>query len=251
MEYLENLKMRMRLFALALCVSSGPVLAADLGARNNNVEYAPSAGSDLWRGAYIGVQGGWGSSNDALHAEGPWLGKDTVDFTSLGSGGLSGGSVVGYNFQAGRFVVGPFVEGNWLNKEASLSLSGDSFRLTRDTMWAAGGHFGLAVNNSTQIYALAAFSQETASVHLPSGVTIPDLKSDMSSNGYVAGIGYEAFFVKDFSFKLEGRYSKYEKQNIFEHVTKTLLNTVSIEPESYDVMLGFSYHPHFGADPIK
>jgi len=90
---------------LALLAGAGSVAAADLPTKAYTKAPAAPASAYDWTGFYVGVNMGYGAASDPLH----------VSFTPAADGGEQpmmapagglGGAQLGYNFQAGRWVLG-------------------------------------------------------------------------------------------------------------------------------------------------
>ncbi len=103
--------------ALALAVSAGSALAADLPSKKAPMLMPPPPLPALWTGFYVGLNAGytWGDSNTASIATSPVIpGALPAVLSAFGSGLLStnndgfiGGGQIGYNYQfANSFVAG-------------------------------------------------------------------------------------------------------------------------------------------------
>ena len=234
---------------VALIGLSAPAAAADLGGsyKDSGVPLPEAAGDyTAFRGAYVGVQGGWSSYGHDINAT-----AGTVDLFSLSSVGASGGLFGvsgGYNFTAGRFLVGPYAEFNWTNDSADLSAINGRYtaKLSHDDEWSIGGRLGYLVSPHTVVYGLAAFTGADASISTSKAVK--GLESDVTFNGYTLGLGAESIVSRDVSLKLEGRWSQFDEATLYEDKTVTLAS----EPTAVAVLVGLNYHPHFGGfDPLK
>ncbi len=110
--------------ALALVVSAGTALAADLPSRKSAPVYVPPPPPPaMWTGFYVGLNAGgaFGGSNGSNITGGPLgttvgsvaafnsvtaVGSTIGGATSSSNGGFIGGGQIGYNFQTNNFVWG-------------------------------------------------------------------------------------------------------------------------------------------------
>ena len=115
--------------AAALLGVVGQASAADMGARPMYTK-APVLQTYNWTGAYVGINGGWGTGN----------GIDT-------SGGFVGGTL-GYNWQAGQTVFGLETDIAWSGIDGTGTIGG--FPVTSGTDWfgTVRGRLGVAVDRS-------------------------------------------------------------------------------------------------------
>lgn len=150
-----------------------------------------------WTGFYIGLQGGYGWSNDDWHLQ-----QNAVDFSFDGTGGFVGG-YAGYNWQINNFVIGAEVEGSW----ADISKDGQDCTIFQtalcstkvEGLGSVRGRLGFVFGPQNQLLAYAAGGWALASakynrVFQPNGVPFTSGVSD-TINGWVVGGGLEWMFM--------------------------------------------------------
>src|ERR1700742_594196 len=99
---------------LAVVGITGAASAADLPARAYPPAKAPAYVATVydWSGFYIGVNGGWGGTNNNWTLQ--TLAGPVPEGSTNGNGGTVGGQI-GYRWQTGPAVFGVEVQGNWAN----------------------------------------------------------------------------------------------------------------------------------------
>ncbi len=135
---------------LALTASAS---AADMAARPMYTKAAPPIVSPVynWTGFYIGINGGGGFGRKCWTLMGDNAGP--IAPASEGCHNLSGGTVggqVGYNWQAGAWVFGIELQGNWANLSGTnINVFNPAFtdRTRVDAYGLFTGRIGYAFNN--------------------------------------------------------------------------------------------------------
>ncbi|MCK8465046.1 porin family protein [Aliiroseovarius sp. S1339] len=138
---------------------------------------APAATPD-WTGAYFGGEIGYidvGSS--AVGVEGD---------------GLIGGLVAGYDFDMGNWVAGVGVDYDW----ADVDLGG-----------------GLTLENVLRVKARGGYKMGSGLVYATAGYANADTNTLGSSDGWVAGIGYEHQVTSSFNLGAEALYHQFDDFN--------------------------------------
>lgn len=243
---------------VALIGLSAPAAAADLGGsyKDGGVPLPEAAGDyTAFRGAYVGIQGGWSSYNHDLSAtetptDGPAF--ELLNLSSVGAGGGVFGLNGGYNFTAGRWLVGPTFEFNWANNSADLSVYNGAYtaKISHNNEWSIGGRLGYLATPQTVLYGLAAFA--SADVSVSTSQPVEGLNTGVSFSGYTLGVGAESFLTRDVSLKLEGRWTQFGKETLYSSSNKDMTDAVTSEPSEVAVMVGVNYHPRFtGMDSLK
>lgn len=187
----------------AVLALAGSAYAADAPARTAPPPVAPvykvpaySAPIYDWTGFYVGVfgGGGWGRHDYANPAS-----------THYGSSGVLLGGTAGYNWQAGRIVLG--VEGDigWANIGGStvpaVGLAHDS-----ELQWLGSvrGRAGFALNDlllyGTGGWAFGSVRNVSTNAGLVDAFTV-------SKSGWTVGAGAEYAVAPNWSAKLEYRYT--------------------------------------------
>jgi outer membrane immunogenic protein len=146
---------------VSILVSSlaiNPAAAADLAARPYTKAPATAVAVYNWTGFYLGANAGygWGHSDEFAAVFGTRANFDI-------SGGLAGGQV-GYNWQAGAWVFGVEVDGDWADIDGAVRCPNPAFSCTakvRDLAsfrgrvgWATGGLIFGTVGKADLVVAL-------------------------------------------------------------------------------------------------
>ena len=110
--------------AMALIISAGSAVAADLPSRKEAPVYVPPPPPPLWTGFYVGLNAGgtFGGSQSVTTTGGPisnnslypagssavanGLGVASNYVLPVNNGGFIGGGQIGYNYQIQQFVIG-------------------------------------------------------------------------------------------------------------------------------------------------
>lgn len=140
------MKLKSSMAALAVAMAfSAPVGATDL----LDEKYDPASQyqeqiANPFAGFYVGAQVGGQFTNVDIEDQ----------FDGLGADGLIGGIHGGYNFCAGNFCTGPYVEGGWSSVDSNLA----GIELYAQEWYAQGGWLvGYRAWKSSLIYAKAAY----------------------------------------------------------------------------------------------
>ena len=181
------------LASVALFGFAGAASAADLPTRA--APPAPvfaAAPVFTWTGFYVGVNAGYGWSNDDFDA------FDAADIDD--DGGFVGGAQVGYNYQIGSFVVG--LEGDIQYADFGAEGAFDFDRDGDDDRFESSDWFG-----TVRARAGVAFGQ--ALVYATGGFAFAD-----DATGWTVGGGVEYAFTNNLSAKIEGLYVNFEEDDI-------------------------------------
>ena len=180
------------LASVALFGFAGAASAADLPMRA--APPAPviaAAPIFTWTGFYVGVNAGYGWSDDDNDAVA--LADEDDD------GGFVGGAQVGYNYQIGSFVVG--LEGDIqyadFGREGAFVVDGVSYDIDRSD-W-----FGT-------VRARAGVAFDRALIYATGGFAFAD-----DANGWTVGGGVEYAFTNNLSAKIEGLYVNLDQDDNF------------------------------------
>jgi outer membrane immunogenic protein len=183
------------LASVALFGFAGAASAADLPVRA--APPAPiiaAAPIFTWTGFYVGVNAGYGWSNNDF---------DAVDIADEDDdGGFVGGAQVGYNYQIGSFVVG--LEGDV--QYADFGADG-TFDFDRD------GVFDDEFDSSDwfgTVRARAGVAFDRALIYATGGFAFAD-----DATGWTVGGGVEYAFTNNLSAKIEGLYVNLEGDDDF------------------------------------
>ncbi len=182
------------LASVALFGFAGAASAADLPVRSAPpAPIVAAAPIFTWTGFYVGVNAGYGWSNDDF---------DAIDAADVDDdGGFVGGAQVGYNYQIGSFVVG--LEGDIqyadFGADGTFDLDGDG-AFTDD--FDSSDWFG-----TVRARAGVAFGQ--ALIYATGGFAFAD-----DATGWTVGGGLEYAFTNNLSAKIEGLYVNLEEDDI-------------------------------------
>jgi len=147
-----------------------------------------------WTGFYVGVNAGYGWSDDDFDAVD--LADDDDD------GGFVGGAQVGYNYQIGSFVVG--LEGDIqyadFGADGAFDIDGDG---DADGEFDSSDWFGT-------VRARAGVAFDRALIYATGGFAFAD-----DANGWVVGGGVEYAFTNNLSAKVEGLYVNLDNDDDF------------------------------------
>ena len=183
------------LASVALFGFAGAASAADLPMRA--APPAPiiaAAPIFTWTGFYVGVNAGYGWSNDDF---------DAIDLADdEDDGGFIGGAQVGYNYQIGSFVVG--LEGDIqyadFGREGAFDLDGDG---DEDGVFESSDWFGT-------VRARAGVAFDRALIYATGGFAFAD-----DATGWTVGGGVEYAFTNNLSAKIEGLYVNLDNDDDF------------------------------------
>ncbi|MBJ6124744.1 outer membrane protein [Microvirga splendida] len=186
------------LASVALFGFAGAASAADLPMRA--APPAPiiaAAPIFTWTGFYVGVNAGYGWSNNDF---------DVVDLADENDdGGFVGGAQVGYNYQIGSFVVG--LEGDIqyadFGSEFSFDSDADGDIDGDDDVFDSGDWFGT-------VRARAGVAFDRALIYATGGFAFAD-----DSTGWTVGGGMEYAFTNNLSAKIEGLYVNLDNDDDF------------------------------------
>jgi outer membrane immunogenic protein len=151
-----------------------------------------------WTGFYVGVNAGYGWSDDDF---------DAVDFADdEDDGGFIGGAQVGYNYQIGSFVVG--LEGDIqyadFGRDGAFTFTDPDTGEVFTDEFESSDWFG-----TVRARAGVAFGQ--ALIYATGGFAFAD-----DANGWTAGGGVEYAFTNNLSLKIEGLYVSLDNDDDFD-----------------------------------
>ncbi|MGA2043697.1 MAG: outer membrane protein [Roseiarcus sp.] len=209
--------MKKMLLAALLAGAATSAFAADLPTRKGPppapAYYAPAFS---WTGFYVGVNGGFGTTDLRGNSFGPFAGVGPVSAFGSPSGGLIGGTV-GYNYQIGQFVIGAEASLDWADLSKSRSFfNGSSDKLKVDSIGNVLGRLGYAWDR-TLFYAAGGYAG--GDVHASGfndafyGVNFPG--SSGWRSGYAVGGGIEYAFTNNISVKGEYLFSQLQGKTYY------------------------------------
>lgn len=194
------------LAATALTVMSGVASAADLptskGAPMAPVVYAPVF---TWQGFYVGLNAGYGFSDNRNVTFTSGTGVVTT-FSDSNDGGFVGGGQIGYNWQFGQIVAGV---------EADIQYADLGRKSDFAPFYYGGGndssYFGT-------VRGRLGYAFDRALIYVTGGLAYGDVGgSSFGSNntkaGYTLGAGVEYAFTPNWTAKIEGLYVNIDRGN--------------------------------------
>lgn len=142
--------------------------------------------------------------------------REIASLDGLNSTGVVGDFRLGYDQRMGRFLVGLFGTYGLSNMDAdgTNALFGDSFTLERGDDWSVGARAGILVNDSTLLYALAAYTQTEYDLTISDGEA--SLSQATTFDGITVGGGVEFAVTNNVFLGLEGTHTFYDEETIFD-----------------------------------
>ena len=182
------------LSSVALLGLATGAVAADLPSRRAPAPIIAAAPLFTWTGFYVGVNAGYGWSNNDF---------DAVDLADEDDdGGFVGGAQVGYNYQIGSFVVG--LEGDIqyadFGADGTFDFDGDG---VFDDDFDSSDWFGT-------VRARAGVAFDRALIYATGGFAFAD-----DATGWTVGGGVEYAFTNNLSAKIEGLYVNLDNDDDF------------------------------------
>lgn len=245
---------------LALATAAQPAAGADLAPMF--VKTAPAPVFDPWTGFYVGAHLGYGWGTKVWVDNFPvYDGEIDADVRTQG---LLGGLQFGYNYQIDWLVLGLEGDFSWSdvhNTDFSCFSFGDQL-CSANIEWFADvtGRLGVVygpalyylkggvvwVDDRFTNFATCAGSQPTSSGGV-SAACGRKFYAEQSRLGWLVGGGVEAYFLRNWSMKIEYNYMNLGSRNVpFEDESGNFF-TSEINQRVQLVKLGFNYH--FNVDP--
>lgn len=208
-----------------------------------------------WTGLYGGlhVGGGWGMT-DWKSADGVLAAASTFGFPGSGqaNGSIAGGQL-GFNYQAGTWVVGGELSASWSNLDgfarcANTTVGPNSYVCHShiDALATATGRLGHTFGN-LMVYSLAGFAvaKEKHDAYQTFGTDL--FSGSTTRTGYVLGSGLEYAITPAWSAKLEYNYIDLGSKTVALNDGAGNVSNVLIGQQLQLVKMGMNYK--FGADP--
>jgi outer membrane immunogenic protein len=220
---------------IALALSAGSALAADLPYRKEAPVYVPPPPPPAtWAGLYAGanIGGGWGAGNGESNSLNLFGFNNGV--TNRLNGGVIGGLQVGYNYSlTPLFLVG-----------LESDFQGTSMNSVRDTggldwFGSVRGRVGVTFMPTLLIYGTGGFAYG----EFRSGFT----QSSAIQTGWTAGGGVEWMFMPNWSAKVEYLYSDISGGDLNGFNAGLGINNVNNHTRWNTVRAGVNYHFNLGA----
>lgn len=173
-----------------------------------------------WTGAYAGLNAGyiWGDATTTDDVK-DW-GKDPkfVGPFNNSVGGFVGGGTLGYNFQVGRFVVGPEIDLDYADLSGSIktpsSQSGNHQNISLDGgfLGTFGARAGFLIDPATLIYAKGGFALYTGEATQTTTAEGYQTHGTDTFTGFVVGGGVERKLTENVSLKIEFQHYEFSTE---------------------------------------
>ncbi|MBY6240238.1 outer membrane protein [Methylosinus sp. Sm6] len=260
---------------LALAVSAGSALAADLPSKKAAPLLPPPPPPPLWTGFYVGLNAGytWDERGNVL-VNSPasiWaVGVSGSGVASPSSDGFIGGGQIGYNYQFGQtFVVGVEADiqgigssGNTATRTNFLTPVTSTISASKqlDYLGTVRGRLGYLVTPTLLVYGTGglAYGQTnlsaTVSQSAPGGAVGSSSVSFSDTRvGWTAGGGVEWLFLPQWSAKVEYLYYDLGRTSASSPLTfqggQVGFTTVSSQFKGHVVRAGVNYHFNLFSPP--
>ncbi len=212
------------------------------------VSYVPPiATPNTWAGFYVGINGGYGFSNNGDSIS-YYNGADQSG-RAQPQGGFGGGQV-GYNFQSGSFVYGveaDFQGGDISDSVTGTTANGAAFTSRERIDWfgTARARLGFAFDRAL-IYGTGGFAYGNVNQHALYNTASFDNSS--TQTGYAVGGGIEYKISPAWSLKAEYQYIDLGSEKL----NDTLGNATSeLDTSFHTARVGLNYRFGGGYDSLK
>ncbi len=196
-----------------LSLGTASAMAADMPLKAPMAPPPPPS----WTGFYIGVNGGasWATAANAVNLGGLGIGgTGTLPLYSQGLNGFLAGGQIGYNYQAGNFLVGVEGDGDWSNIKGTTPCL-VVFSCTANMEWTADAtvRAGVLPMHNLLVYVKGGASWTDVKYNFSSGSLLgaATLTSNQTETkvGGLLGFGTEYMFAPHWTAKIEYNYVDY------------------------------------------
>lgn len=177
----------------------------------------------MWAGPYVGLNAGvaWNHSSftdvDQFFFILP--GGPNNNFWNNSNAGFTAGGLLGYNWQAGKFVYGVEGDLNWVDQKSSVSISsGPTVTVSSDLKWMGTlrARFGVTYDPATLLYvtgglAVAQFSDLWG---LPASGSRFTMSDNSTRAGWTIGGGVERMFSPHWTGRVEVLYADFGTKTV-------------------------------------
>jgi outer membrane immunogenic protein len=211
--------------AAIVAISTSTAMAADLGAMPTKA-FPSAAAPWSWTGGYVGLNAGYAWGNTGVAAvPNPDFSPQSFGNIAVASpkpSGFIGGGQIGYNWQAGPWVLGAEVDLSGLNAKSSESInpffsgkrrSPATYSSQYDWLLTARLRAGVTVAQNWLLYVTGGLAVTHVNDSIngqPDGSTDATWSESKTLYGGVVGGGVEYAFSRNWSAKAEYLYSKFE-----------------------------------------
>ena len=232
---LSPMTIRYGLAAIAVIVASAAVPA---GAQPQPVAIPAKDFGPVWTGFYVGAAFGAGGAVNKLDSTTPAL---STTFDGGGGSGVLGSIYGGVDYQiTQRGIIGLMAELSYsgFQGSASAQVPGATANVNSNTGlgWAVLARAGVLANPTTLLYLTGGYAGQI--IHTDGFATVPgasaSFSTDQTVNGWTIGPGFETMLGRNWSGKLEYRYSQFGRT--------TLAGTnIGLTPSNHAVRAGITY----------
>jgi len=240
--------MKSYLLAAAVVVTfSSSAIASDLPSKKTQISVPVTTSKSYdWNGAYIGINGGYGSSNSDINniyfGGSPSPGDDAK--LSM-TGGLAGGQL-GYNYQTGNIILGVEADRDYARFKGNhlFKFGGNPVNLDGElkSIGTVRARFGYAIDNLL-IFATGGVAYGLTNATLTS-TSPPAISASGSKSytGYTVGGGIEYGLSKNWAVKAEYLHADFGKRsNTYVFTGGIAKATADTSLKSNIVRIGLNY----------
>jgi outer membrane immunogenic protein len=206
-----------------------------------------------WTGFFLGAGLGSGSVVHKLSAD-VTPGGNLATFDGIGGTGMFGKLTAGYDRQvAPKWVVGAFIDFDFsdIKSELNIPIIPFSAKLKHENSWTVGGRLGYLTSPSTLWYSSIGYTQADYKLD----TSVPGFTLDVPKfNGYMLGTGVESHLRDGWFLKAEYRYTKFERESIYNATILRSNIDVGLEPVMHTGFVALTYkfgRPEASAAPMK
>ena len=227
--------------------------------------YKDSPWTPNWAGFYLGVNGGYGLSQDTNDSIFVTHGLISPKLSQVSPSGGSGGGQIGYNFQQGRVVYGVEAdfEGSGIKDDALTSYPAGvsnyrhfTYKSSLDVNWfgTVRGRLGYAWNSSL-IYVTGGFAYGEVEYNgfYNESPNSASLHKNEVDTGWTIGGGVEHKLTPNWSIKGEYQFIDLSSQSLSGIFTPVVgyTATTKFDEQFSTVRVGFNYHIGTTHEPLK
>jgi outer membrane immunogenic protein len=161
-----------------------------------------------WTGFYLGAQIGFGVAPNTSIDDTPGPGTSFSVSPNWDQGGWLGGGIVGYNWQAGKLVMG--IEGDFNGTEISGRQDQPTYSLESSVNWLASARGRLGVASGATMYFVTGGVAWADISHTQTSTGFAPGTASKTMTGWTAGGGIEHFLTHNLTARVEYRYYNFD-----------------------------------------
>jgi outer membrane immunogenic protein len=225
-------------YGLAVAAAMAVAASVPAGAQTQSVSIPARDFGPVWTGFYVGAAFGAGGAVDRLESTTPAL---STTFNGGGGSGVLGSIYGGVDYQiTQRGIIGLLAELSYSGFQGSASAQapGAAANLNMNTGlgWAVLARAGVLANPTTLLYLAGGYAGQN--IHTDGfaavGGAAASFSNDQTVNGWTIGPGFETMLGRNWSGKLEYRYSQFGRT--------TLAGTnIGLTPSNHAIRAGITY----------